>query len=135
MSAKNVAMVLGVILTILGIWGLVVGVTTNVLWFSHNLQHDVIHLVTGILGIWFARRGEMPSHAYAKVFGVIYALVAILGFVAGDTMMNMLNTNAADNWLHVVLALIFLWVGFFSCCRTHASGTMSGPSMGGGQSM
>jgi hypothetical protein len=49
---------------------------------------------------------------FAKVFGIVYALVAIVGFVQGDTVLSIISVNGADNVLHVVLAIVFLWLGF-----------------------
>jgi hypothetical protein len=123
--AKKLVLVLGVVLTIIGVWGLF---SDSVLGFTVNTLHSIVHLATGLLGIAFAMRGEAASVTFAKVFGVVYALVAILGFVAGDFMSDFLNANSADHWLHVVLALLFLWVGFGS--RPAANNMNSG--MGGG---
>ena len=50
---------------------------------------------------------------FFQVFGIVYALVAVLGFVTGDGMvLGMVANNAADTWLHVVIALFALYVGF-----------------------
>jgi hypothetical protein len=41
------------------------------------------------------------------------ALVAILGFVAGDTpLLGMIANNQADAILHVLIAVVTLWIGF-----------------------
>jgi hypothetical protein len=39
----------------------------------------------------------------ALLFGVVYALVALLGVI---------SNNTADTWLHVVLAVMMLFPGF-----------------------
>ena len=50
---------------------------------------------------------------FFRVFGVIYALVAILGFVAGDSpLLGLVANNRADAVLHVVIAIVTLWIGF-----------------------
>jgi hypothetical protein len=46
-----------------------------------------------------------------KIVGVVYALVAILGFFAGDMLLGV-ALNAADHWLHVFLAIVLLVAGF-----------------------
>ena len=52
---------------------------------------------------------------YLKVFGVVYALVALLGFMAGDEpILGLVANNMADNWLHVVFTALFLYWGFGS---------------------
>ena len=48
-----------------------------------------------------------------KIFGVVYGLVAVLGFVVGDGLLLGLNSNnMADTWLHVVISIVSLIIGF-----------------------
>lgn len=48
---------------------------------------------------------------YLMVFGTVYGLVAVLGFLNVGTVVEMLNLNMADNVLHLVIAAACLWVG------------------------
>ena len=44
---------------------------------------------------------------------VIYAAIAIIGFVTPDRMsFGVLEMNSADRWLHGALAVVLLLVGF-----------------------
>lgn len=108
--AKRITLVLGVILTLVGLLGFfnnpVIGL------FNTNALHNIVHLATGILAIVFAMQSDASAIMFNKVFGVIYAIVAILGFIAPGFMSDLLNVNGADNVLHVILAVIFLYVGF-----------------------
>lgn len=110
--AKSVVMVLGIILTLVGLLGFVNNPVLGI--FAVNTLHNIVHLLTGILGIIFAAQGEAAAKGFAKVFGIIYALVAILGFVAPAAMLSLLMIMMPDNILHIILALIFLYVGFAS---------------------
>ena len=48
-----------------------------------------------------------------KIFGVVYGLVAVLGFVVGNGLLLGLNSNnMADTWLHVVISIVSLIIGF-----------------------
>jgi hypothetical protein len=48
-----------------------------------------------------------------KIIGVIYALVAIVGlFTSGDMLLGIMRVNAADHWLHVLLAIVILAARF-----------------------
>ena len=48
-----------------------------------------------------------------KIFGVVYGLVAVLGFVVGNGLLLGLNSNnTADTWLRVVIAIVSLIIGF-----------------------
>jgi hypothetical protein len=53
------------------------------------------------------------AKTYFQVFGVIYAIVAILGFISGDApVLGFLANNMADAWLHAVIAVVALYMGF-----------------------
>ena len=43
--------------------------------------HNIIHILSGLVGLFAASKGEGYARQYLIVFGVIYAVVAILGFV------------------------------------------------------
>ena len=60
-----------------------------------------------LAGSWFGAR------VYALGFGAVYLLVAGLGFAAGDgeSIVNLIPVNTADNWLHVAIALLGLLAG------------------------
>ncbi len=49
---------------------------------------------------------------FVAVFGVVYTIVAIVGLVQGDTVLGLFAVNAAENILHVLLAVVFLAIGF-----------------------
>ena len=63
--------------------------------------------------------------AYAKrpvitirIMAVVYAIVAILGFVIQDKMLfGVIEMNLADRWLHLALAAVLLLVGFLAPTR------------------
>jgi hypothetical protein len=53
------------------------------------------------------------SRIYFRVFGVIYGLVAVMGFMVGDGMLlGLISNNTADTWLHVAIAAVSLLFGF-----------------------
>jgi hypothetical protein len=53
------------------------------------------------------------SRIYFRVFGVVYALVAALGFYVGNGMLlGLVSNNMADVWLHVAVAAASLALGF-----------------------
>lgn len=114
---KTAAMVFGVVLLLIGILGFIPGVTnTDGLLlgiFQVDTVHNIVHLITGALGIYAATASLSTSRMYFQVFGVVYALIAILGFFSGDGMvLGFLVNNMADTWLHVVIAVVALYYGF-----------------------
>ncbi len=102
---------MGIVFIIIGLLGFfsngeVLGI------FHVDALHNVVHLVTGILALYFARKGESSARSFALVFGIIYGLIAIIGFfTTGDKLLGILAIDSADNYLHLVLAIILIVAG------------------------
>jgi hypothetical protein len=114
---KKFALILGAIFTLVGILGFVPGITDDsgmLLGLFHvDTVHNLVHLVTGLLGLWLGSSSASGSKSWLQIFGVVYALVAILGFVYGDgKILGFLVNNTNDTWLHLVLAAVLLALGF-----------------------
>lgn len=112
---KNLAWVLGIVFVAVGILGFVPGVTVNnhlLGIFEVDTVHNIIHLVTGLVFIWGALASAATTQMVFKVVGVVYAIVAVVGFVQGDTVLGLISTNMADHILHIVLAVVILYIGF-----------------------
>jgi hypothetical protein len=79
---------------------------------SVNGWHNVVHLLTGLIGLAVARSYN-GSRAYAIGFGVVYAVVAIWGFVigGGESILGFLPVNSEDNVLHLLIALAGIGAG------------------------
>ena len=111
---KTLAWVFGIVLMLVGILGFVPGLTTNDMLlgiFMVGGLHNVIHLVSGLAAL-AAAWGMFSSRLYFQVFGVIYAIVTVVGFVQGDTVLGLITVNMADNVLHLVIAVVALYAGF-----------------------
>jgi hypothetical protein len=50
----------------------------------------------------------------ALIFGLVYAAVAVWGFADGNDVIDLVATDAADNWLHVGLAALGALVGLLA---------------------
>ncbi len=110
MTTKNIMYVLGVILILVGLLGFVQDPVLGI--FEVDTLHNLVHLASGILALVFASRGESQARMAALVLGIVYALVTVLGFLSGDNkILNLITINDADNYLHLVLAVIFLIFG------------------------
>jgi hypothetical protein len=110
--AKNLAVTFGVILLVVGVLGLLggVGIVGQSGIFMTDSVHDWVHIVSGVVLLIVAYAATAKSAVALIVFGVVYLVVAILGFF-GSPVLGFLNVNGADNWLHLVLGVVILWSG------------------------
>ena len=112
---NTLAWVFGVVLTLVGVLGFVPGITTSdgmlLGIFMTGGLHNIIHLVTGLAAL-AAVWGMWNPRLYFQIFGVVYGLVTIVGFLQGDTVLGLIGVNMADNLLHLVIAAVALWAGF-----------------------
>jgi len=111
-TAKTAAMVLGIVFLIAGVLGFIPNpvVGENGIFLTNRL-HDYVHIGSGIM-LLLGAYSPLGATLTLRVVGLIYAIVAVLGFVmAGDMMMGV-AMNMADRWLHVILAIVILYAGF-----------------------
>jgi len=73
-----------------------------------NAWHNIIHLLSGALGLLAFRAGAQASRTYALAFGVVYVIVAIWGFIIGnhESILGFIPINTEDNILHVILGVL-----------------------------
>ena len=112
LNAKTAAMVLGIVFLIIGALGFVPNpiVGENGIFLT-NHTHDWVHIGTGIV-ILLGAYSPLGATLTLRVVGIVYAIVAVLGFVMPGDMLLGLAMNMADHWLHVVLAIVILYAGF-----------------------
>ncbi|MBP6910771.1 DUF4383 domain-containing protein [Patescibacteria group bacterium] len=112
---KKAAMWFGIITLAAGILGFIPGITTDGMLlgiFKVNMWHNIVHIATGIIAL-LCMSNSGHAKRFFQIFGVVYALVAILGmFDNSGMLLGLLAYNNADMWLHIVFALLFLYFGF-----------------------
>jgi flagellar biosynthesis protein FlhB len=115
---KNMATLFGWVLLVVGVLGFVPGITQNGMllgMFAVNAMLSLLHIITGLAGLYAASQGEPSSKMFFQVFGVVYLIIAILGFMSDTGMvLGLFANNMADTWLNVVIALVALYLGFAS---------------------
>ncbi len=106
---KTFALILGIVLLIIGTWGLF---QNDILGFGVNPAQSVLHIIAGIFGIYVGTKGA--GSGFNKSIGWIGLVLAILGFIPGaDAMlMDYLNINMQTTILHLVIGIIALIVGY-----------------------
>lgn len=111
---QKLAWVFGIVFVVIGLLGFVPALAPggNLLGiFTVDPLHNIIHLLSGILALGAVLTGNY-ARLYFQVFGVVYAIVAVVGFMQGDTVLGLIVTNTADHVLHLVIAAVALWAGF-----------------------
>lgn len=78
--------------------------------FPVNFLHNVVHLLFGIWGI-IAARSWGAAKTYCQAGGVIYLVLAVLGFFIPE-MFGLMPIGGNDIWLHVLLGLPLAYFGF-----------------------
>ncbi len=107
---KNVTWLLGIVLVVVGVLGFVNDPVLGL--FEVDLTHNIVHLLSGIIGIAAAASGESYSRLFLIIFGIVYGAVAVIGFTMGGNILGLFDVNQADNYLHTAIALVCLGVGF-----------------------
>ena len=129
---KTLSWVFGIVLALVGVLGFVPGLTTGGMLlgiFMVGGLHNIIHLVTG-LAVLAAAMGYFAPKLFFQIFGVVYGIVTVLGFVTGGAIL--FETNMADNLLHLVIAAVALYAGFL---RKESAAAPAPSSMGMGATM
>lgn len=122
--AQIYSLVLGAVLVLVGILGFLVEPSFAVgdeaqrgtlIAFDINGWHNVVHLLSGIIGIAMAKTAA-SARLFAIGYGVVYLLVTVLGFIVGDggLLLSIIPINTADNLLHLVIALSGIAIGMAS---------------------
>ncbi|QBD75460.1 DUF4383 domain-containing protein [Ktedonosporobacter rubrisoli] len=110
------ALVIGIIFLAVGLLGFILNPTAGALLgiFAVNIEHNLIHVLVGILGIAAAFTGK--SRLYAQALGIVYLLVGILGFIPGlapdGMLLGLVHINLADNLLHLIVGGLAAIIGF-----------------------
>lgn len=118
MTLQKILIAFGVIFLAIGVLGFIPAVAPNGMLlglFHVNLVHNIIHLATGAIAliVAFSKCGCFTPRCFFKAFGIVYGLVAILGFWYGNAaIFGIIANNLADAFLHLAIAVISLYLGF-----------------------
>lgn len=118
---KKLAVLFGVVFLLVGVLGFIPafapthsdGMRYLLGLFMVGGVHNIIHLLSGAVALATGLSGsEKYAQLYFRVFGVVYALVTVVGFIQKTSVLGIFHVNTADNFLHLVLAVAILAVGF-----------------------
>jgi uncharacterized membrane protein YuzA (DUF378 family) len=129
--AQLLALAIGAVYTLVGIVGFFVTGFENfaaetdktLLGFEINPLHNIVHLVIGLAGLALWRRLD-TARTYGWLLAAGYGLAFIYGlFAAGNSDINFLSINGADNGLHLVSAAAGLLIALWPASRTARADT------------
>jgi Domain of unknown function (DUF4383) len=110
--AKTIATILGVVLILVGI----IGFFDHTLMGTHlNTTHNLVHIISGALSLYFGLAGTLSAaRLFCIIFGIVYALLGICGFLLGGTpdhilpIDDLLMLGTMDHVVHILLGVVFL---------------------------
>lgn len=125
---KTFAMIFGWLFLVIGILGFIPNPIVGETGLFHaDLNHNIVHLLSGAIFLWVAYAAPAKSAMTLKVFGIVYLLITVLGFITGEsgTLLGLLEINGADNWLHLILGATALFAGI----KASKGSAVAGPTM------
>jgi Domain of unknown function (DUF4383) len=120
---QSLAALVGAAFLLVGVLGFIPGITTHYSdmafagedsgakllgIFQVSVLHNIVHVLLGIAGLGLARTWE-GARTYLIGGGVLYLALWLLGIVGGG---DWIPVNSADNWLHFVVGLGMVALGF-----------------------
>ena len=80
------------------------------LFFPVNPLHNFVHVGIGLLWMVSSAKHETAKRVNVLI-GIVYAVVAGLGFLGILDFLAIPSASSPDNWLHLVTALLSLYFG------------------------
>ena len=122
---KSAAIIFGIVFLLVGVLGFVPGITTTdqmLLGIFHvNAVHNIVHLLSGAVALIAGLTSTAAARMYFRVFGIVYALVAILGFFTGNGLLLGLISNPSLTVARYMILKIFIsmpyrWYSMYLGC-------------------
>jgi hypothetical protein len=126
--AQLLTALIGAAFILVGILGFISGITTHLYGgldfaghdsrakllhvFQTSWLHNIVHIAFGLVGVAFART-LATSRLYLIGGGVVYLVLWFYGLLIDQQGgANFVPFNTADNWLHFVLGVGMIGLGF-----------------------
>lgn len=143
MNLRTVARVFGVVFLVIGVLGFVPGITRmhdtmhgggddaypplrvggpghgDLFGLFHvNVLHNLVHVAFGVWGL-VAAGSFGAARTYFRGIGIAYALLAVMGLLPApmNNTFGLVPIHGHDVWLHAVLSLAGLYLGFVAKAR------------------
>ena len=131
--AKTVATILGIAFILAGLLGFI---APGLMGFHLSVAHNLVHLISGAAALYFGLAGTVAAaRLFDIVFGVVYGLLGVAGFIAGGpgapsmsgmaadshllkVIPGVLELGTSDHLLHILLGIAFLVGGLLTRADT-----------------
>ena len=132
---QSTAALVGVVFLLVGVLGFIPGITTHYSdlsfaghdsgakllgLFQVSILHNIVHLLFGAVGLALARTAD-GARTFLIGGGVVYLVLWLLGVVSAG---GWIPVNTADNWLHLLLGIGMLGLGFVTGRETARTATV-----------
>lgn len=117
--AKTIALIMGIVFILVGLVGFV---SHNFLGTHLSTAHNLIHLISGAVSLYLGLRGSLSAaRLFCLVFGGVYLLLGVVGFLLGTGAERMLalipgtlELGTMDHIIHVLIGIVYLIGGFLT---------------------
>jgi uncharacterized protein DUF4383 len=106
----------GALLVVLGLVGFV---APGFMGMQLSVAHNIVLLLSGAVALYFGLKATpAAARTFSIVFGAVYGLLGLVGFVAGGPdhtftiIPGALVLGTMDHLVHLILGAIFLSVGW-----------------------
>lgn len=83
-------------------------------YLCFNLTHNLVHIATGIIALTAGSLSLHASRIFFRVIGIVYLVVAVLGFFAGaEPILGIITDHIPEIIIHGAFALFALYLGFW----------------------
>ncbi len=126
-TLETAALAVGAVFLLVGVLGFIPGITTNygdmtfaghesgaelLGVFQVSILHNVVHLLFGVAGLALGRTWS-GARNFLIGGGIIYLVLWLYGLLIDhESAANFVPVNTADNWLHLLLGLGMLALGY-----------------------
>ena len=126
-TVQKAALAVGAVFLLVGVLGFIPGITSNygslafaghgseallLGLFQVSILHNIVHLLFGVAGVLMARTAGQARN-YLIGGGAVYLVLWIYGLIIDhESAANFVPLNNADNWLHLLLGIGMLGLGF-----------------------
>ena len=135
--AKKLCVVIGIVFLLVGVVGFVM---PGFLGTHLSLAHNLVHLISGAVSLYFGLSGSVPAaRMFCIIFGIVYGLLGVAGFLLGSAeastlaglemsdpnlfkvLPGILELGRMDHVIHILLGVLFLIGGFTTKAETAAA--------------